>query len=89
MTFNVGETKFIKTKFSGLDGQTMVGWQEEDSTFEVRVSGAGIWFQGTMKMRIYSMDELQDFARLISEAQHELARLKPKIATSFKDDQLL
>lgn len=87
MTFEVGETKFVKTKFSGLDGKTTVGWQEEDSTFEVRVTQEGIWFKGDMKMRLSTMGELQDFARLISEAQLEFSRLKPKITMSPKDKE--
>lgn len=87
MKHKIGTHTFTKTKHSGLDGKTVVGWVEDQSDFQVRATMEGVWFQGMMKMKLSTMAELQDFAELISEAWAEHAKLKPRITTSFNDHE--
>lgn len=84
----IGDAKYLKTKFTGLDGKTTVGWAEEDSDFELRVTAQGLWFQGTMKTKLSSMNALQDWAQLIGEAWEEHMRLAPKITKAFKETEI-
>lgn len=85
MTFNVGEVPYVKTKFTGLDGKTKVGWSEENSDFEVRADSSGVFFKGTMKSPVANMTMLQDFAELVTEAWKEHSRLVPKLTTHFSE----
>lgn len=82
--FRVGETKYIFTKFSGLDGKTQASWNEENSDFQIRVSHHGIWFEGTMRIKLSeNKPQLQDFAELVGRAWNLHERLRPKIITRF------
>lgn len=78
--------KFLRTKFSGIDGRTIVTFQEQtgkDNPFEIRLTPSGMSFSGKLEKEISSMDELQDWARLISACWGEHERLRPKITKSF------
>ena len=69
-----------KEKFSGLDGRTYVRWTEESSTepraFQVEASPSGIRFKGTMAGEIEDGEELQVFAKLLSDVWVEHHKLR-------------
>jgi hypothetical protein len=78
--------KFLKTKYSALDGFTTVSFEEQsevENKFKVMASQKGIWFEGRLEKKISSMGELQDWAKLVSMAWAEHSKLMPKITQSF------
>lgn len=85
MIFNVGDVPYVKTKFSGLDGKTKVGWAEEGSDFEVLADQTGVYFRGKMKNPLGDFGALQEFAAIVQEAWIEHGRLRPKITTGIND----
>lgn len=85
MIFYVGDVSYVKTKFTGVDGKTKVGWAEDGSDFELRADQTGIYFKGTMKAPISGMVMLQDFAQLVTEAWKEHGRLAPKLITKVTE----
>lgn len=87
MKHKIGANTFTKTKHSGIDGKTVVGWVEDQSDFQVRATQEGVWFQGMMKMKLSTMIELQAFAELLSEAWAEHTKLRPKISMGFNDKE--
>lgn len=75
---------FIRTKFTSLDNKTKVSFQAntgESDAFQLIASGEGVEFQG--KFLIPGEQELQDFAKLLSQVWQEHRKLKPKLATSL------
>ena len=87
MTYEIGEMEFVRTKFTALDGKTMVVFQENNSDFQIRASSQGIQFKGTMAGFISSNLEVQDFARMFSDVVEQHHKLKPKLATGFNDKE--
>lgn len=85
MVFNVGDVSYVKTKFTGLDGKTKVGWAEDGSDFQVLADKSGVYFQGRMKAAISGMAMLQNFAELVTEAWKEHGRLAPKLTKNFTE----
>jgi hypothetical protein len=73
MQLSVGETAFTKTKYSALDGQTTVGYVTPDSSFQILSTKASVKLQG--EFSIMSERELEDFARLVSDAVTEHRRM--------------
>lgn len=85
MTKKFFERDFSFSKFSGLDGYTTVSYIEQSGAphpFTVEVKQTGLTVKGQMAMPISTLDELNDFARLIGEAWGEHRKLCPKIVTN-------
>lgn len=81
----VGDQKFITTSHTGLDGRVVVAFTEEQGgvdAFTLKATPAGIQI-GSMKKVITTMDELQDFARMVSDLWTEHKRITPKLTTTF------
>jgi len=76
-----------KEKYSGLDGRTYVRWTEENSTepraFIIEASPSGIRLKGTMSSEIETMEELQEFAKLISDCQLEHIKLRKEVGSKL------
>lgn len=77
----VGNQKFVKTKFDALDGKTVVAYTTEDSAFAIKASKAGVSFQG--ELTIEDQSELQQFAKLLSDAWTDHRKLVPKLSTTL------
>ncbi len=78
--------KFLYAKFSALDGHTTVTFEEQsgkDKPFTIKVNQTGLWFENKLEKKITNMDELQDWARLVSKAWAEHVKLAPKITSTF------
>lgn len=69
-----------KEKVSGLDGRTIVRYIEENSTqsrpFRITSSASGMRFEGTMEGEIETMEELQAWAKLTSDAWVDHTKLR-------------
>lgn len=78
---------FVKNKFDGLDGKTKVSFQEigDGSSFKVLIDQTGVKFAGDMAMPICDQQELQGFAKFLSDCWTEHRRLVPKIYTSLNE----
>jgi hypothetical protein len=84
-------TKFLRSKFSALDGRTTVTYEEQASDsdkasgispgdpFTIKCTPAGMTFHGRLHKEISNMSELQDWARLVSKCWAEHERLAPKL----------
>ena len=73
---------FNVVKFDGLDGKTIVAYQEnsgESEPFEVRVSRSGMTFKGKLSSEICTENDLQDFAKMIADIWQEHRKLAPKL----------
>ncbi len=82
----IGETKFIRTSFTGLDGRVVVAFTEDVAridAFTIEVRPSGMKIKGVMTMEISSEGELQDFAKLLSDIWQEHRRIKPKLSTTL------
>lgn len=77
----VGEQKIIVTKFDSLDGKTVVGFTSEDSSFSMRASRQGVEVQGVIVLT--SQSELQEFAKLMSDAWTQHRKLMPNLTTNL------
>lgn len=70
----------VKEKYSGLDGRTYVRFTEENSVesrpFTIEASASGLRIKGTMQAEIEDNEELQAWAKTMSDAwvQHDLLR---------------
>jgi hypothetical protein len=93
----MAKMNLVKTKFSALDGQTMIRWTEEPTdearAFTIEASPTGIRFKGTMQAEIEDMAELQAWAEVTSIAwqEHRVLRnavLSNKIALVDKKGRL-
>lgn len=73
----VGDSKFVKTKFDSLDGKTVVAETTEDNGFSIKADRSGVTLDG--RFTLTSMAELQEFAKLVSAQWAEHTRLKPKL----------
>lgn len=76
----LGETEFTKTKFEGLDGKVVVSYVSGDSSQEIRATRQGLEVRG---VRVTTEQELDQLAKMVSEAWGEHRRLKPKLVTSL------
>jgi hypothetical protein len=72
-------TKFLPTKFTDLTNKTIVTLTEQDSDFVIKLSPQGMLFEGKLKKIIQTEKDLQDFAKLVSDAWSEHRKLAPKI----------
>lgn len=77
----VGNQKFVKTKYDALDGKVIVAYTTEDSAFTIKASRAGVSFQG--ELMIEDMGGLQQFAKLMSDAWTDHRKLVPKLSTTL------
>lgn len=78
--------KFLLTKYSALDGFTTVCFEEqsgEAEPFRILVNQREMRFEGRLKKTITNMDELQDWAKLVSVAWSEHQCLAPKLTQTF------
>ncbi len=78
--------KFTKTKFDGLDGKTVVGFTEmsdEATPFSVRMTKSGMTMQGKMSKEICTQDDLEAFARFVTNAWMEREKLRQKLSTTL------
>lgn len=73
--------KFLRTKFDSLDGKTVVALTSEDDKFQLKASRSGVMING--ELEIEGMQELDQFAKLLSDAWKEHLRLKPKLQSSL------
>lgn len=73
----VGNQKFVKTKYDSLDGKVICAYTTEDSSFSMRASKAGVTFEG--KLAIENQQELQQFAKLMSDVWVDHRKLVPKL----------
>lgn len=74
--------KFSKRKFSGLDGNTYVEFTQEidhGKPLVILASREGVTIKKGI-LHISDMDELQDFAEIITIAWAEKQKLTPKIS---------
>lgn len=74
---------FIRTKFSALSGFTTVTWKEDcarDDAFTMSATQQGINFSGTMTNPISMPNQLQGFAKAVSDIWSEHERLAPNLS---------
>ena len=76
----------VREKYTGLDNRTYVKWTEASTTGEIQTrpftivaSPSGISIRGAMLGEIENVTELQEFAKIISEAQIEQRKLRPQL----------
>lgn len=73
--------KFSKRKFSGLDGITYLELAQENAGHDKPIiflcSKAGVTIKG--QIHLSDMNELQDFAEVLSDAWAEAFKLTPKL----------
>lgn len=81
MEIKVAGKLFTRTKFEGLDGKVIVAFTAEDDSFSLQASKMGVEIKGTFL--VDGEPELQQFAKLMSDAWSEHRRLKPRIETSL------
>ncbi len=78
----VGDKEFTRTKFSSMEGHTVVAFDVEgDDLFLLSARPRGLELEG--KFELTTEQELQDFAKLISEAWSEHRKLKPKLVQTL------
>lgn len=79
-------TDFIISKFDALDGEVTIAYIEvstSDTPFAVKVTKGGLTITGAMDQKIVTEKDLQELARLISDAWQDHRRIAPKIHTSL------
>lgn len=75
----VGQKEFTRTKYSALDGQTVIRYQEPDE-FHLEARPYGLTITGNFVLETET--QLQEFAKLLSEAWQDRRNLKPKLYNS-------
>lgn len=76
---------FFESKFDSLDGKTKVAFVEQsgaEKPFTVEVDSSGLRFKGDSP-NICTERDLQEYARLVSDAWAQHRKLAPKIHTSL------
>lgn len=71
--------KFEKTKYDSLDGSTKVRFTQGEH-FYIEASRMGVQFKG--ELLIESFEQLDAFAKTLSEAYTQHRKLTPKITAS-------
>lgn len=81
--------KFIKTKTSALDGETEVKYTQQVEgkdapfpPFRIVARKDGMHFEG-QSAKITDMKDLQDFAKVVSDAWKDHTSLQVKISTTI------
>ncbi len=83
----IGKLEFDKIPHTGMDGKVTVSFVEKSdklNPFKFVVSREGLHFEGEMKGRIVTQQDLQDFAKLLGEiVWAEKMRHDPKIHSTI------
>lgn len=81
--------KFLKTKTDALDGQVEVKYTQQVEgkdapfpPFRIVARRDGVHFEGT-SAKITDMKDLQEFAKIVSDAWKDHTSLQVKIATTL------
>ncbi len=74
----VGQKRFTKFKFEGLDGKIAISFSLAEGDFIVKASASGLEFRGTYTVE--TPEEMDRFAWLVGQAQTEVEKLR-KAAT--------
>jgi hypothetical protein len=73
--------KFTRTKYSSLEGHTVVAHTSPDEQFQLKADKAGLTLNGMFC--IESEEDLQEFAKVMSDAWSDRRKLKVKLAKTI------